>query len=99
MAVFEIITEREQAGGWSYRVQTPGPKTGKLHQFNMQLSWADYNHWSATGNDTPQSVAEAVLSFLLDRLEPHDLPNKFDASLARRRFDDADQLIPSLIRR
>ncbi len=97
MAVFEIITEREQAGEWSYRVQSPS-KTGKLHHFNMQLSWADYNHWSATGNDTPQSVAEAVLSFLLDRLEPDELPDKFDASLARRRFDDADQLIPTMIR-
>ncbi len=98
MAVFEIITERDQAGGWSYRVQSPDSKTGQLHHFNMQLSWSDYNHWSATGNDTPQSVAEAVLSFLLDRLEPQDLPDKFDASLARRRFDDADQVIPTVIR-
>ena len=97
MAVFEIITEHEHANGWSYRVQSPSPNTGKLHQFNMQLSWADYNHWSATGTDAPQSVADAVLSFLLDRLEPHDLPDTFDASLARRRFDDADHLIPSLI--
>ena len=98
MAVFEIITEREHAGGWGYVVQMPSPKTGKLHQFTMQLSWADYNHWSTTGNDTPQSVAEAVLSFLLVRLEPYELPDKFDASFARRRFDDADQLIPGLIR-
>ena len=98
MAVFEIINEREQTGGWSYRVQSPAPNSGQLHHFNMQLSWADYNHWSATGNDTPQSVAEAVLGFLLDRLEPHDLPDKFDASLARRRFEDADQLIPTMIR-
>ncbi len=98
MAPLQIITERENANGWSYQVQTAAGNAPEPRRFTMQLSWADYNHWSSAGSDPPQRVAEAVLRFLLDRLEPHDLPEQFDASLARRRFDDADQLIPRSIR-
>ena len=98
MGVFKIISERELANGWSYHVQVVGQQSAQLHQFNMQLSWSDYNHWSATGSDPPQAVAEAVLSLLVDRMEPYDLPEQFDASLVRRWFDDADEQIPGLIR-
>lgn len=98
MAPFQIITERENDTGWSYLVQTASGNSPKPRQFTMQLSWADYNHWSSTGSDPPQRVAEAVLRFVLSHLDPTELPDQFDASLARRRFPDADQLIPTLIR-
>ena len=98
MAPFQIITERENASGWSYLVQTASGNSPEPRRFTMQLSWADYNHWSSAGSDPPQRVAEAVLRFVLSHLDPTELPDQFDASLARRRFPDADQLIPTLIR-
>ena len=88
--VFEIITEHEEAGGWLYEFQSVTEESG-------ELSWVDYNHWSASGSDNPQKVAEAVLGFLLSRLAIAELPDRFDASLARRRFGDADETIPKMI--
>ena len=97
VAVFEIITEHEEAGGWLYDFQSVTEESGKLQKHQMHLSWVDYNHWSATGSDNPQKVAEAVLGFLLSRLAISELPDHFDASLARRRFGDADETIPKMI--
>ena len=97
MAIFEIISENEETGGWLYEFQSVTESSGKLHKHQMHLSWVDYNHWSATGSDIPQKVAEAVLGFLLTRLTINDLPDRFDASLARRRFKDADDAIPRMI--
>ena len=99
MAPFQIITERENDTGWSYLVQTASGNSPKPRRFTMQLSWADYNHWSSTGSDPPQRVAEAVLGFVLSHLDPAELPEQFDASFARRRFPDADAEIPKLIKR
>ncbi len=95
--VFEIITEHEEAGGWSYEFQSVTEESGELRKHHMHLSWVDYNHWSATGSDNPQKVAEAVLGFLLSRMGISQLPDRFDASLARRRFADADKTIPKMI--
>ncbi len=97
MAPFQIITERENANGWSYQVQIASGNSPQPRRFTMLLSWADYNHWSFTGSDSPQRVAEAVLRFVLSHLDPAELPDQFDASLVRRRFPDADAEIPKLI--
>ena len=97
----EIIAEREAAKRWEFDVQILDD-AGGLHRVMMTLTWADYNLWSADGADEPAKVAEAVLWFLLhpSRSCPSALPAKFDASLARRKFpDDADAVIPTLIRR
>ncbi len=40
-----------------------------------------------------------MLRFVLSHLDPTELPDQFDASLARRRFPDADAEIPKLIER
>ncbi len=95
--VFEIIIEHEEAGGWLYEFQTVNEESGELCKHQMHLSWVDYNHWSATGSDNPQKVAEAVLGFLLSRLTIDELSDRFDASFARRRFGDADETIPKMI--
>ncbi len=99
MAVFEIISERRIPNGWSFEVQTIGRRAGQLRCVTLNLSWADYNHWSIDGADRAHQVAEAVLAFLLDRMAPRALPAHFDASLARRQFAGADEEIPKLIRR
>ena len=99
MAPFQIITERANASGWSYQVRTAAGNSPEPRRFTMQLSWADYNHWSSTGSDPPQRVAEAVLVFVFSHLAPTELPDQFDASLIRRHFRDADAEIPKLIER
>jgi hypothetical protein len=98
MPQVEIISEQELGNAWRFAVQILGDG-GDLHRRTMTLAWADYNLWSNDGADAPAKVAEAVLVFLLGKLLPDQLPEKFDASIARRRFADADEDIPRLIGR
>ena len=99
MARVEIVSEREIPNGWSFEARSRRDAAGAISRQTVRLSWADYNHWSRDGSDSPQRVAEAVLRFMIMRLEPDAIPACFDASIARRRFMDADQEIPKLIRR
>ena len=99
MSAFEIVAEREGPGGWAFEVQVVGAEEGGLRSLTMQLSWSDYSHWSRDGADPASAVAEAVMAFLLDRLPADELPARFDASLARRRFPAADEEIRGRIRR
>ncbi len=99
MAVYEILSERQVDQGWSFEVQTAADREDQWQRHTLHLSWSDYNQWSVDGGDPPQCVAEAVLGFLLSRVEPQTLPERLDASIARRQFADADHEIPKLIRR
>ncbi len=99
MEDFEILSERKQGAGWSFSVATAGGGQCRGRRLTLRLAWADYNHLSADGGDPPHRVAEAVLRFLLGRSGAEAIPQRFDASLARRRFSDADAEIPKLIRR
>ena len=98
MAQVEVISEIELGGGWKFETQILCDD-GSLSKHVITLSWADYNLWSADGADQPAKVADAVISFLLSKTSSHDIPAKFDASLARRKFTDADAAIPALIGR
>jgi hypothetical protein len=98
MAPIEIISEQELGNAWRFVVQALG-EDGNLHRRTVTLAWADYNFWSHDGSDAPAVVAEAVIEFLLTKMPPEQLPEKFDASLARRRFGDADDVIPQMIGR
>ena len=97
MAQVEVISEREFKGGWSFEVQVLDDH-GALSRHEVRLSWADYNLWSQDGADEPSNVIEAVMQFVTARTPPHDLPTKFNPSIARRKFPDADVTIPRLIR-
>ncbi|MBT8485059.1 MAG: hypothetical protein HKO59_14375 [Phycisphaerales bacterium] len=92
----EIIEENEGRHGWSFRAQILDD-AGGLHVAEVTLSWADYNHWSASGSDTPSAVAAAVVRFMLTHLAPAEVPARFDAATTRQRYPDADGVIPSLI--
>ncbi len=99
MAQIEILSEQEQPGRWRFAVQVLD-EAGTLRQHQVTLAWSDYNRWSADGADDPNTVVDAAINFLLTQITPGDLPPRFDASLARRRFGDkADQVIPTLIGR
>ncbi len=70
---------------------------GAEKKTSMTLAWVDYNHWSASGSDEPSRVAEAVLRFWLNHSERITVPDRFDAALVRRRFSEADDVIPQMI--
>lgn len=95
----QIVSEQEDRGGWTYRVRVAGEDPAPAARCTLRLAWADYDLWSADGADPPSAVAAAVVEFLLSRLRRSELPQRLDASLARRRFPDADAEIPRLIRR
>ena len=96
MTQIEIVSEEEGQRGWTFRAQVID-QHGALTRYDVTLSWADYNLWSASGTDEPSSVASAVVRFMLARLQPDELAASFDASVARRMFGDADEAIPGLI--
>lgn len=96
-ANIDISNEREGPTGWSFDVHVI-PADGPAQRCTLKLSFADYNHWSMSGTDAPASVARAVVAFMLENLRDEALPVTFDAALARRRFAQADEVIPTLIR-
>lgn len=63
----------------------------------MILAWADYNYWSPDGAARPESVAKAVLRFMLQNEPAAEIAESFDAARIRRRYQNADQVIPTLI--
>ena len=88
----EVLSEQEDGGGWSFRVQGPAVED----ECRIRLSWADYNLWS-DGSDPPARVAEAVARFLRQRGHLDQLRPAFDAAIVRRVFPDADEHIPGLL--
>jgi hypothetical protein len=96
MPQVEITQEEEGAGSWTFALRVAGGGEGTR---TLRLSWADYNLWSGDGADPPEAVARAVVEFLLERVGLAGLPARIDASIARRRFADADREIPRLITR
>jgi hypothetical protein len=98
VAQVEIISEQECSGHWRFEVQVLDDQA-ILRRHTVTLAWADYNLWSQDGADEPARVVDAVMGFLLSRDRAGALPGKFDASMTRRRFADADTVIPTLIGR
>lgn len=90
MADIEIVTETEEANCWSYHVRVFD--SGKKHEHQVTLSWADYDLW-CRGRVAPQKVVHAAFLFLLAH-EPADaILANFDCSVIRRYFPKVDQEI------
>ncbi len=88
-----ILTERDGDRGWSFEVARVGERETIS---TMTLGWADYDWWSPDGRDTPSAVALAVVTVFRRALEAVDgspLPERFDASVVRRRIGGGDELI------
>ena len=92
-----VVSEVEQPAGWLFEIQWTGPREDDAGHTSMSLAWADYNHWSASGTDEPSSVAAAVVRFWLDQRTNIAIPKRFDAAIVRRRFPNADDIIPMMI--
>lgn len=97
MTPIQIIREEESpAGGWLFHAQVLDAD-GEVQKYQVRLSWADYNLWSASGADAPAQVAEAVIAYMLTIRSAGELPESFDASLTRRLSPDADEHLPKMI--
>jgi hypothetical protein len=95
--MFELIDENEDSTGCTWTIQALDSEGG-LQRTRIRLGWADYGIWSPDGGITPERVAEAVVSFALQRAEFSPLPQMLDAAMARQRVPDADVEIGRLIR-
>lgn len=96
MAQIEVLSEQEGGAGWIFQTQVLDD-AGVLRQHRVSLSWADYDLWCRGGDAPPARLAEAVLAFLLGRMDAAELRPAFDASIARRYDGDADTAIPRLV--
>ena len=92
MADIEIGTETEEAAGWRYPVRLFAG--GKTYDFDVTLSFADYDHWSH-GRVPPSRVVEAAFGFLLDNEPASAILSKFDCSVIRRYFPQVDAELPT----
>jgi len=92
MAEIEIGTETEESNGWRYPVRVF--TEGKTFDYDVTLSFADYDHWSH-GRVPPSRVVEAAFGFLLDKEPASAILSKFDCSVIRRYFPEVDAELPT----
>lgn len=94
MSAVRIQSETEIPQGWRYVVEVSrGEHPATVHR--VRLGWVDHNHWSGERPLSPSRVVQALCECLLDANPPVDLPERFDASTARRWLDSLDSDIAS----
>ena len=96
--VAEVVveTETEESGGWRFEVVVSDPggdldATSETRHL-LSLSWADYDHWCG-GTARPETVARAVMLFLLSNRPAPEAPRRFDAATVRRWYPDIDDML------
>ena len=95
MATINVKSETDNSSGWSFEVEIIDD-TGALHDYDVTLSWRDYDHW-CRGQVQPSRVVEAAFEFLLQRESASAIMRKFDCAVIRRYFSDVDQELPRLL--
>ena len=82
-AEIEVGLEREDARGWRYSVTVD--RDGRRRGFDIRLDWADHDHWTG-GTCAPSKTVHALVAALIEHEDDLDapIPNRFDASTARR---------------
>ena len=94
MAEIAIQTESESGNGWTFHVQITDD--GRTHEYDVTLSWSDYDHWSR-GQVAPERVVEAAMAFLLEREPATAILPRFDCAVIRRYFPEVDRKLPKLL--
>jgi hypothetical protein len=90
VATVTVQSETETTHGWSYlvRIERDGDKPT---EHLVTLSWADHEHWTG-GASPPSRLVEAIARTLMKHEGegdvPSRLPDRFDASTARRWLAD-----------
>ena len=94
----EVATERDAPHGWIFVVHVPAESGGGAtrRSIEMTLSWVDYEFWSH-GAASPSRVAEMVVRAVLASDPARVLPDRFDASTARRWARDLDRRVRELL--
>jgi hypothetical protein len=87
----EVLTETDEPNGWVFGVHVRD-LDGSSTAHEVHLHWSDYDHWSG-GASRPERVVEAVIRFLLSHISKEEIRPRFDASIVRRMYDDADDEI------
>lgn len=91
MAEIDVRTEQEDQQQWSYQV---GVKTEDASRtFQVTLGFSDYDLWSR-GKVSPSRVVEEAFRFLLEREPLSAILPRFDCSVIRRYFPEADEELP-----
>ncbi len=90
MATVTVQTESPARSGWVFHVLVNGDVVA--HEHDVALSWVDYDHWSH-GAIAPERIVQAVVEVLLDECPDRELPDRFDASTARRWCPQMDDLL------
>jgi hypothetical protein len=91
----DVTTEQESDHGWSYEVAIDRPG-GARTEHHITLAWVDCEHW-AGGRFPPSRVVEALVRLLVERESQRPLPERFDASTARRWHPDLDEVLPGRV--
>ena len=92
--MIEIGTETEGHNTWGYQVAVR--QGGRRHEYQVTLSWPDYDLWSH-GRVAPEKVVKAAFEFLLERESATSILPKFDCALIRRYFPEVDVELPTLL--
>lgn len=93
MPEIEIGTETEESNRWTYDVRVFD--SGRTHDYEVTLSFQDYDHWSH-GRVPPSRVVDAAFRFLLEREPASAILDRFDCSVIRRYFPEVDQELPGM---
>lgn len=94
MADISVNTEIENERSWTFTVTVFDQ--GRKHDYEVTLSWSDYDHWSH-GRVAPEKVIDAAFRFLLEREPATAIMRKFDAAVIRRYFPEVDQVLPKMM--
>lgn len=94
MSNIHVKTEEEQERGWKFGVEIDAQ--GKLHAYEVTLSWSDYDLW-CRGQVAPERVVQAAFRFLLQREPAAEILSRFDCAVIRRYFPDVDKVLPTML--
>ncbi|MCC7388776.1 MAG: hypothetical protein IT431_08400 [Phycisphaerales bacterium] len=94
MPQVHIQTETDVPQGWRYVVEI-AHDDGSRTAHRLRLAWVDHNHWAGERPIPPSRVVQALVEALVEALVAvgRPLPDRFDASTARRWVPDLDDQI------
>ena len=88
-----ILSQRDSDGCWLFEIEAAAEDGTPPRRHVLRLAWPDYDLLSPGGDVPPERVAAVVFAFMRDHPEFAPLPERLDASWARRRIAGADRLI------
>ena len=94
MSQIDVTTETEGENHWIYQVVVDDQQV--KYDYQVTLSWADYDLWSR-GRVPPEKVVHAAFEFLLEREPASAILRKFDCSVIRRYFPKVDTDLPNRV--